>query len=224
MLVLYYWPGSSSIVPQIVLEEIGASYEAQLVNLARGEHKSERYLQINPHGKVPTLAIDGATLTENVAILTFLARRSSSMRLLPEHALEEARCLSLMSWFASTLHPTFAHIIRPERFASDSAAQANIKETARTSFWENCKEVSRLLNGAEWIMGPKYTVCDPYAFFFYQLGTRIRLPMEGLASYSGFHARMLDRPAVRKALELEAQLLKGANAWDGAYYAHPRPD
>jgi hypothetical protein len=40
MLILYYWPGTSSVVPHIVLEEIGAPYERQLVNLAQGEHKS----------------------------------------------------------------------------------------------------------------------------------------------------------------------------------------
>ena len=59
MLILYYWPGASSVVPHIVLEEIGAPYERQLVNLAQGEHKSDAYLKINPHGKVPALAVDG---------------------------------------------------------------------------------------------------------------------------------------------------------------------
>ena len=58
MLILYYWPGASSIVPHIVLEEIGTPYHQQLVNLAQGEHKSAAYLKINPHGKVPALAID----------------------------------------------------------------------------------------------------------------------------------------------------------------------
>jgi len=59
------------VVPHIALEEIGAPYERQLVNLAQGEHKSGAYLKINPHGKVPALAVDGMVLTENVAILTF---------------------------------------------------------------------------------------------------------------------------------------------------------
>jgi Glutathione S-transferase, N-terminal domain len=59
MLILYYWPGASSMVPHIVLEEIGEPYERQLVNLAQGEHKSGAYLKINPHGKVPALAVDG---------------------------------------------------------------------------------------------------------------------------------------------------------------------
>src|ERR1700756_4577210 len=102
MLILYYWPGASSVVPHVVLEEIGTQYERQLVNLAQGEHKGGAYLKINPHGKVPALAVDGMVLTENVAILTYLAKRFPEMQLLPRDIIEEAHCISMMAWFAST--------------------------------------------------------------------------------------------------------------------------
>ncbi len=222
MLILYYWPGASSIVPHIALEEIGTAYQRQLVNLARGEHKSDAYLKINPHGRVPALAVDNTVLTENVAILTYLARRFPEAHLLPDGAIEEARCLSTMAWFASTVHTTFAHIIRPERFATDKAAHGNLKETARDIFWDNCKEINELLSGKAWIMGAYYTVCDPYALFFYDLGTRIKLPMQELAAYAAFSRRMLERSAVSKVRLFEEDITKGANAWHGQYYAQPR--
>jgi glutathione S-transferase len=223
VLILYNWPGASSVVPHIVLEEIGAPYERQLVNLAQGEHKGRAYLKINPHGKVPALAVDGTVLTENVAILTYLARRFPEAQLLPHGIIEEARCISTMAWFASTVHPTFAHIIRPERFATDSAAHVNLKDTARETFWDNCKEINRLLGGKEWMTGSHYTVCDPYAFFFYDLGTRIKLSMHKLAAYTAFSKRMLERPAVCKVRGLEEDIVKGKDAWHGQYYAQPRP-
>src|SRR5215813_7325487 len=130
MLILYYWPGASSVVPHIVLEEIGAPYELQLVDFARGEHKSASYLKINPHGKVPALAVDGMVLTENVAILTYLAKQFPQARLLPESTLDEGRCISIMAWFASVVHPTFARIIRPQRTTNDPAAHASLKTMA----------------------------------------------------------------------------------------------
>ena len=222
MLILYYWPGASSIVPHIVLEEIGTPYQRQLVNLAQGEHKSDAYLKINPHGKVPALAVDNTVLTENVAILTYLARRFPEAHLLPDGAIEEARCLSTMAWFASAVHTTFAHIIRPERFATDKAAHGNLKETARDIFWNNCREINELLDGKAWTMGAHYTVCDPYALFFYDLGTRIKLPIHELAAYAAFSKRMLERPAVSKVRGLEEDISKGSNAWHGQYYSQPR--
>ena len=133
MLVLYYWPDASSMVPHIVLEEIGAPYERQLVNLAQGEHKSGAYLKINPHGKVPALAVDNVVLMENVAILTYLARRFPEAQLLPHGIIEEARCISAMAWFASAVHPTFAHIIRPEAHAAMSAGAASSARRASST-------------------------------------------------------------------------------------------
>ena len=80
MLTLYYWPGASSVIPHVTLEEIGAPYELKLINLAKGEHKGAAYLKINPRGKVPALSIDGNVLTENVAILTYLAKQFPDAR------------------------------------------------------------------------------------------------------------------------------------------------
>ena len=222
MLTLYYSPGASSLVPHIALEEIGAPYERKSINLAAGEHKSAAYLKINLRGKVPALSIDGRVLTENVAILTYLAKRFPDARLLPQDLLEESQCLSTMAWFASAVHPTFAHIIRPERFASDTAAQLNMSNTARQTFWAHCDEINGLLANNKWMMGAQYTVCDPYAFFFYDLGSRIKLPMRELAAYTAFNERMLQRSAVRRVRDLEEKSLEGSNAWQGPYFPDVR--
>jgi len=120
MLILYYWPGASSMVPHIVLEEIGTPYERQLVNLIQGEHKTSAYLKINPHGKVPALAIDGTVLTENVAILSYLSKR------LPQSIVEQARCISTMAWFASAVHPTFALCYRQRRARQSQRHRARL--------------------------------------------------------------------------------------------------
>jgi glutathione S-transferase len=222
MLILYYWPGASSVVPHIVLEEIGTPYERQLVNFACGEHKSAAFLKINPHGKVPALAVDGVVLTENVAILVYLAKQFPQAGLLPQSILEQARCISMMAWFASTVHPSFARIIRPERFATDTAAHTSLKETGREVFWDYCREINELLDGYAWTMGAQYTVCDPYTFFIYDQGLRIKLPMHELAAYTAFSRRMLERKAVSKVRGLEENFMKGSNPWDGRYYAQPR--
>jgi glutathione S-transferase len=198
--------------PPIILEEIGVPYERKPISLTKGEHKSDAYLKINPRGKVPSLAVDGSVLTENVAILTYLARQFPEAELLPRDLFEQVRCISAMAWLATNIHPTFAHIIRPERFASDAAAQTNIKETARKTFWANCQEIDALLASNEWMMGAQYTVCDPYLFFFYNLGIRVKLPMQELRAYAAFSARMIHRPAVYKVVERERSALQRSNA------------
>jgi glutathione S-transferase len=212
MLKLYYAPGACSMASHIGLEESGAPYETKLISFANAEQRSEAYLKINPRGRVPALSIDGAILVENTAILTYLAKKFPAAKLLPADPLAEARCISTMAWFSNTVHPSFTHINRPERFADDPAVHPNLKETGRKNFWANVQEIDSLLKGKDWMMGTQYTVCDPYALIFYGWGVRINLPMKELAAYTAFKDRMLLRPAVRKILEREQNILLTAAA------------
>jgi glutathione S-transferase len=207
MLTLYFSPGACSMASHIVLQETGAPYEEKPTLLGKGENRTEQYLKINPRGKVPALEVDGQVLTENTAILTYLAKRFSEKNLLPKDPLEEARCISMMAWFSNTVHPPYRQIMRPERFAQAEAAHAAVKETGKKTFFESCKEIDSMLQGKQWIMGDQYTVADPYALVFYGWGVRAELPMQELAAYTAWKDRMLARPAVRKILESEGNVL-----------------
>src|SRR5271157_3757143 len=92
MLTLYYSPGACSMAPHIALEEAGAPYTLQLVSIPKGEQQAAKYLNVNPRGKVPTLMTDEGVLTENVAILTYIARSSPHAKLLPDEPLGMPRC------------------------------------------------------------------------------------------------------------------------------------
>ena len=204
MLTLYYAPGACSMASHIALEETGAAYQTQLVGLAQGEQTKPEYLnKVNPRGKVPALQTDDGILTENVAILTYLARTFPDAKLLPTDPLGTARALSHMAYLSNTVHPAFTHIMRPGRFATDESAHENLKATGKDNFWKLLQEIDGLLAGKQWLQGAQFTTCDPYALVFYSWGNRIELPMRDLKNYTAWKDRMLKRPAVRKVLERE---------------------
>lgn len=207
MLTLYFSPGACSMASHIGLEEAGAAYTEKPTLLAKGEQKTEAYLKINPRGKVPALSVDGKVIVENTAILTYLAKQFPQTNLLPADPLEEARCISTMAWFSNTVHPAYQRYVRSERFAEGDAAKAEVKETGRKNFWASCQEINSMLEGKDWIMGKQFTVADPYALVFYGWGVRAELPMKELAAYTAWKERMLKRPAVRKILESEQNVL-----------------
>jgi glutathione S-transferase len=207
MLTLYFSPGACSMASHIGLEETGAPYEEKPTLLPKGEHKTEAYLKINPRGKVPALSVDGKVITENTAILTYLARRFPEKKLLPPEPIEEARCISTMAWFSNSVHPPYTHYLRPERYAAGEAAQADVKEMAKKTFLSQCAEIDSLLRDKQWIMGEQYTVADPYALVFYGWGVRAAFPMAELKAYTAWKDRMLKRPTVRKILESEQNVL-----------------
>jgi glutathione S-transferase len=184
----------------IVLEESGEKYQAQKVDLAGGEQRTEAYLKINPQGRVPALRLDnGEPLAENTAILPYLGKRFG---LWPKEPVAEAKALSLIGFFAASVHPAHAHIGRPERYAADPAAHSTLKETGRKAFHGYLQQIDRLLAGREWL-SDSYSVLDPYGFVFYTWGVRRELPMNELKNYTAFKDRMLQRPAVRRVVEDE---------------------
>jgi len=200
MLTLYYAPGACSMAAHIVLEESGEKYQAQPVDLAGGEQRTETYLKINPQGRVPALRLDnGEPLAENTAILPYLGKRFG---LWPKDSVAEAKALSLIGFFAASVHPAHAHIGRPERYAADPAAHATLRETGRKVFHGYLQQIDRMLTGREWV-GDNYSVLDPYGFVFYTWGVRRELPMSDLKSYTAFKDRMLQRPAVQRVVANE---------------------
>jgi glutathione S-transferase len=212
VLTLYYSPGACSMASHIALEESGAEYEPKLTSTAKGDHRTPEYLAINPRGKVPALKIDSDVLTENVAILTYVAKKFPNANLLPKGVFEEARCLSLMAWLSNTVHPSFTRVLRPERFIGDASAQEGVKQSGREAFWSSLQELDSLLDGKEWLAGSQFTVCDPYALVFYGWGKRIELPVQDLKNYTAWKDRMLSRRAVKTVLEREKSILLSAPA------------
>lgn len=191
------------MAPHIALEETGDKYSAIRIDEVAGEHLTAAYRTINPHAKVPALKLDdGTVITENIAIQTFIARTHPEAHLLPLDALGEARALSLMSFFATTVHPVFGRFWRPERSSDDPAAHSNIKAKARRLFFDHLREVDTMLLGCDWFF-ERFSTVDAYAFVFYCWALRVDLPVRELGAYSAHKNRMIERPAVQRVLERE---------------------
>src|SRR6202046_3042849 len=148
-------------------------------------------------GRVPALGLDnGEPLTENTAILPFLGKRFG---LWPKDALADAKALSLVGFFASSVHPAHAHVGRPERYTADASAFPGIKDAGLKTFHTYLKQIDGMLAGREWL-GDQYSVLDPYGFVFNTGGVRRELPMAALKNYTAHKDRMLKRPATERVV------------------------
>jgi glutathione S-transferase len=200
MLGLYYGPGACSMASHIVLEESGEKYEPLRMDLSKGEQRTPDYLKKNPLGRVPLLRLDnGEHLAENTAILPFLGKR---FKMWPTDPTAEAKALSLIGFFATSVHPAHAHVGRPERYTADQSAFPGIKDMGLKTFHGYLKQIDGMLAGREWF-GDSYSVLDPYGLVFYVWGVRRELPVAELKNYTAFKDRMLKRPATGRVLEDE---------------------
>jgi glutathione S-transferase len=63
-----------------------------------------------------------------------------------------------------------------------------------------------MIRGHDWVMGNQFTVVDPYALVFYGWGVNSGFPMQELKNYTAWRERMMQRPAVKKSVEMEAKV------------------
>jgi maleylacetoacetate isomerase len=104
-LVLYdYWRSSAAYRLRIGLGLLGLDWQAVPVNLLTGEHRGAANLARNPQGLVPTLEIDGLTLTQSLAILEYL-NETRNAGWLPADPAGRARVRALAYAIAMEIHP-----------------------------------------------------------------------------------------------------------------------
>jgi glutathione S-transferase len=203
MLKLFYSPGACSLVTHVALEETGAEYASASLALAKGEHHNPDYLKINPHARVPALVTDQGVITENVAILNYLADRFGAEGAVPTgHAFQRARANQLLGWFASSVHIAFAAIFRPGRFSADDAVHEAIVAGGRAAVTSYFTEVDDLC-GSGWLAGDTFTGADSYAATFFRWGRRVGLDMSVYGRMADLVQRVVARPAVQRALDAE---------------------
>lgn len=203
MLTLYFSPGACSTAAHIVLNEAQAPFEAKVVSLRKGQHKEPAYLAINARGKVPALAVDGAVITENVAILPFIADRFPEAGLLPGDSLQRAVAMSWIGWLTSSVHPAFSPLFGPQRFIDGEEHQAALVARARAIADERLSEIDRMLAGKDYALGA-FSVVDAYLFpFFHWANAYLGFDMSRYPNYVAHHERMKARPAVKRTLEAE---------------------
>ncbi|WP_130618450.1 glutathione S-transferase N-terminal domain-containing protein [Dyella amyloliquefaciens] len=199
---LYYLPGACSLADHIVLEWIGKPYETYRV--AREELGSPEYLKINPSGAVPALQEDdGWVLTENAAILNYLADLHPEAGLGGDGSVRaRAEVNRWLAYINSDLHPLFRPVFRPDRFIDDATAQEALRVKSVERLRAYYERLDAQLGGKDWLTGSR-SYADPYLFVVLRWATAKGVDLGGLDNLARFHQRMLEDAGVKSAMQQE---------------------
>ena len=202
-MILYYSPGACSLVAHVALEEAGAEFTPLRVTLAEGEHRRPEYLEINPHARVPALAVEGHVITENIAIINYIGHKWRAEGSVPlDDPIAAAKCNRFLSWFASSVHIAFAQVWRAERFTSDTAVHPAIQQGGHDALGRYFGEIETQV-GDGWLVADQFTAADSYLATFFRWGRRIEFDMTVFPRWAALVSRIAERPAFGKTIERE---------------------
>lgn len=198
---LYYMPGACPLASHIVLEWIGVPYATQAV--AHDELATPAYRAINPGGTVPMLEHGDFRLTENVAILGYIADLHPQAGLLGDgSARDRAEVMRWVAFLNSDVHKAFSPIFNAANFLPEEGLADELAENARVHIRRYLERLDQQLQDREWLTG-KRSVADPYLFVILRWAVNKEVDMRGLDNLARFGARMAGDPAVRAAIEVE---------------------
>ena len=159
---LFYSKSSCAFAPHMLLFDAGADFEAVEVNFATNEQNSDAFLKINPKGRVPALDTPNGILTENPAILLYIAQTHPDKELAPSdpYLLAEAQAFNM--YLASTVHVAHAHKHRGHRWVDDEEAQKAMTAKVADNMAECARMIEKYFLKGPYVLGQNYSMCDPY--------------------------------------------------------------
>ncbi len=204
MLTFYFAPNTCALASHIALEEAGADYVLRRIDFARTEQAAPDYLAINPKARVPALATDRGVLTETPAILAYIAQTHPGAGLAPlDDPFAFAEMQAFNSFLCATLHVAHAHRMRGYRWVDDEAAILAMQRKVPDSVASCFDLIEPQLRRGPWVMGERYSLCDPYLFTIAQWMEADGVDPAGFPLVADHRRRMAERPTVQEAIRQE---------------------
>ncbi len=195
---LYSSPGSCSSASHIALLEAGARFELIKLDLRSdrklpdGRHLSD----INPKGYVPVLELDdGSYLTENIAVLQYIADQYPEARLAPENGtMERYRLQEWLAFIGSEVHKTIGNFFNPK-------LPDEMRGIVTSQLDRRFDYIDSQLKGKTFLMGEQFTVADCYLYIVSSWAPGLNYELSKYANVLAWQKRVADRDSVRKVTQ-----------------------
>jgi len=197
---LYTKPGACSLSDHIVLEWTGAPFDVKVMTAP--ELKQPEYLAINPAGAVPALVDGDWALTQNAAILNYLAESYPEANLAGASPMLRAETNRWLGFLNADVHPAFHPLFGTTAFLEDEAAIEKTKAVARKKLRTYFERADAQLEGRDWLTGTR-SIADAYLYVTLRWAGKTGVDLTGLDNLAAFRARMEADEGVRRALATE---------------------
>ena len=204
MIKLYYAPHTCSLASHIALEDAAADYSTVRINFAADEQRKPEYLAINPKVTRSGPGHRPGHSDRDARDPRLHRAELSAARLAPlDDPFLFAQVQAFNSYLCSTLHVAHAHRMRGYRWADEPAAIEAMQRKVPQSVAACFELIERKCSPVPWVMGERYTICDPYLFTMAQWLEEDGVDPSRFPKVMDHRRRMSERPEVQKAIAEE---------------------
>ena len=199
---LYTKPGACSTADHIALQWTGQPFEIEV--LGPPQLKEPDFLALNPAGSVPVIVDGDFVLTQNAAIMGYIADTHPQAGLAGDgSARQRAEATRWLAFCNSDLHPAFTPLFAPGLFMSGAENYDEVKSLARKRVRRHYETVDkRLGESGGWLAGFR-SFADPYLYVTIGWARKLGIELADLVHLQAFHARMSADAGVQAALKAE---------------------
>jgi glutathione S-transferase len=189
-----------------MLQETGAPFSIQLLDLGKGEQRTPDFLSINPRGQVPVLRDGDVTLTEGVAIIDYIASKhpQQASAMLPVAQPQRGRVMQALLHVNANMHPVFSQIFGAGKVYSDPAQQNAVKAAAYAKLEKMYADLDALLSRQAFMAGDHISIADVMMAVVSGWRNNAGLPFEYGPNVKRVIAAVEARPSFKAVLEREA--------------------
>lgn len=204
MYKLFYFPGNASLLPHMLLRELGVPFELELVDRAGNAQKSPEYLKLNPTGRIPVLVHDGVPIYETAAIALYLADNHLEAGLAPPPGTpERGPYYKWMVLLSNALQTQYRAWFYAHEFVDNPAYVESAKAATAARLGETFAVLGAHLDHNTWLLGDRFSAADLYLFMMVRWGRALPSPPRLVPSLARHAAAVAARPAVQEALKVE---------------------
>ena len=209
MIEFHYAPTPNGWKVAIMLEECGLPYETRLMRLGAGDQFAPAFLEISPNAKMPAITDrdpppdwgDGpVSVFESGAILLYLAGKTGRFAPPPEDRRAHKALTEWLFWQAANQGPMGGQLSHFHNYAPEGERAYGLARY-RGEYERNLAVLDRRLEGREWILDA-YSIADMMAFPWAFIAKPLGMDLDGFPNVAGWRARIKERPAVRRAIDL----------------------
>ncbi len=198
---LYTKPGACSTADHIALQWTGQPFEFEV--MTKESMRSPEYLAINPTGAVPAVVDGDFTLTQNAAIMGYIADSYPEAGLAGDgSARQRAEASRWLAFVNSDLHPAFKPLFGPAAFTTDESGHDAVKAAAHKRLRGLFESADKRLAHHQWLAGFR-SYADPYLYITLKWADALGLDLGGLDHLAAFRQRMDADRGVQAALKAE---------------------